>query len=89
MPKKCATIIAFMGLSAASVALHGSWYEPSKVPTQVNPYDYPSFKDLQRSFKVFLKGVPKRTFKRWGLYSRLRLLHPKSTPHPIILEGFY
>ena len=42
MPKKCAKMRAFMGISAASVALHGSWYEPSKVPTEVNPYNYPS-----------------------------------------------
>ena len=41
MPNKCTKMTAFMGLSAASVALHGSWYEPSKVPTLVNPYIHP------------------------------------------------
>ena len=59
MPKNCAKMIAFMGLSAASVALHGSWYEPSKVPTQENPYNYPrsrTFKGPIRSFAGPFKG---------------------------------
>ena len=42
MPKKCAKMIAFTGLKLVPVAINHSWYEPSKVPTSVNPYNYPS-----------------------------------------------
>ena len=42
MPKLCPKMMASMGISLVPVAAQGYWYEPSKVPTSVNPYNYPS-----------------------------------------------
>ena len=59
MPKKRAKMIAFMGLSAASVALNRSWYEPSKVP-----YNHPRLFLRVKVVLVVLKFILRVLLKR-------------------------